>query len=114
MSNQETQNSIPRLITGSQDLPPPIPLEDQFDKILMALGGKFTAYRKKCAKALSDAQSTESYLIGAKFAEHVECWDIAISDVKELVASYRAGRAAEKAKLESNQNDNQQQEPQGQ
>ena len=104
---KEEVDKLPRLITGPQDMPPPVPLEDQFDKILMSLGSKFATYRKKCEKALNEAQSAESYLICAKFQEHVSCWDIAISDIKDVIGAYRSGRAAEQAKAVKAQNEQQ-------
>ena len=113
MTKQE-MDKLPRLVTGPQDIPPPVPIEDQFDKILMALGTKFATYRKKCAKTFAEAQSADSHLIMAKFSEHIACWDIAISDIKDTISAYRTGRAAaEQSKLEASQNDQliKQQEP---
>jgi hypothetical protein len=100
MTKLETNQLVEKLSEAAQDntADATLPLEDQFDKILMLLGNRFAMYKKRCEKALTEAQSANSYLICAKFQEHASCWDIAVSDIKDAIAVYRSGRAAERAK----------------
>lgn len=100
MTKEEIEK-LPRLVTErqpQQESPTTLPMEDQFDKMMMSLGNKFATYRNRCETALNEAKSSESYLMCAKFKEHLSCWDIAISDIRDLISAYRSGRAIEKAK----------------
>lgn len=63
---------------------------EKLERVLVLLNNKFSSYKKTCQKMIQSSVDEANFSMAAKFAEHINCWDIALGDIQLALTSMNA------------------------